>query len=95
MYFKRDIFLVVGISKSGIGATKLLLSKGAKCYIYDDSESQKVKTDGENLEGMGAIRVSKDEVFDLLPEIDVVVLSPGVAIDHDIPIKARKLKKRI
>lgn len=95
MYFKRDIFLVVGISKSGIGATKLLLSKGAKCYIYDDSESQKVKSDGENLEGMGAIRVSKDEVFDLLPEIDVVVLSPGVAIDHDIPIKARKLKKRI
>ncbi len=31
----------------------------------------------------------------MLTEITVVVLSPGVAIDHEIPLKAKKLGKRI
>ena len=95
MYLKRDKFLVVGMSKSGVSSTKFLLSNGAKCYVYDDSENQKITEECKRLEENGAIWVNKNEVFDLLPEIDVVVLSPGVAIDHDLPVKARKLQKRI
>ncbi len=95
MYLKRDRFLVVGISKSGIGVTRFLLSRGAKCYVYDDGNTDKLTQDCNLLEQEGAVWVNKIEVFDLLSEIDVVVLSPGVAIDHDIPVKARKLSKRI
>ena len=95
MYLKQDKFIVVGISKSGISSARFLLSKGAKCYVYDDSENPKVIEDCKRLEDEGAIWVNKKEVFDLLPEIDVVVLSPGVAIDHDLPVRAKKMNKRI
>lgn len=95
MYLKRDKFLIVGISKSGIAITELLLSKGAKCYIYDDNENSKTRENIDRLEVLGAVSVTKEEVDQVVSEIDVLVLSPGVAIDHDIPVKARKLKKRI
>lgn len=95
MYLKRDKFLIVGISKSGISATEFLLSKGAKCYVYDDYDTQTVTIESKRLEEMGAIKVVKEEVFEILKEINVVVLSPGVAIDHEIPLKAKKLGKRI
>ena len=95
MYLKQDKFLVVGISKSGVSASEFLLLRGAKCYLYDDSDSQRVIDDCRRLEDLGGVYVSREEVFDLIGEIDVVVLSPGVAIDHDIPLKAKKLKKRI
>ncbi len=95
MYFKRDKFLVVGISKSGIAATELLLSKGAKCYIYDDNESEMVLSSARRLEASGAVRVDKNEVFELVREIDVVVLSPGIPLDHDVPLAARRAGKRV
>lgn len=95
MYLKNDVFLVVGIQKSGISATEFLLGKGAKCYIYDDLNTDKIKSEFIRLGELGAVAVERGEVFDLLSEIDVVVLSPGVAIDHDIPLKAKKLGKRI
>ena len=43
MYLKRTVFLVVGLSKSGVGIAGLLLQKGAKCYVYDDNECDRVK----------------------------------------------------
>lgn len=95
MYLKRDKFLVVGISKSGIGATRLLLSRGAKCYIYDDNETEVVKRARAELAEEGAISVSVDELGEAIETCDVVVLSPGVAIDHEIPVKAKRGGKRI
>lgn len=95
MYLKRTVFLVVGASKSGIGITELLLKRGAKCYVYDDGESDRVKENVAFLVDKGAIATDKTEVFSLLRKIDAVVLSPGVAIDHEIPLAAKKLGKRI
>ncbi|MBO6262698.1 MAG: hypothetical protein J6N93_00275, partial [Clostridia bacterium] len=95
MYFKTQKFLVVGASRSGIAATKLLIENGAVCYIYDDSESPLIVKSIEGLVGLGAITVDKTQINGRLDEVDVVVLSPGVAIDHEIPIAAKKLGKRI
>lgn len=95
MYLKKTVFLVVGASKSGIGITVLLLKRGAKCYVYDDGESDRVKENVAFLVDKGAIATDKTEVFSLLRKIDAVVLSPGVAIDHEIPLAAKKLGKRI
>jgi len=33
MYFKKEVFLIVGLAKSGIACGKFLLSFGAKCYF--------------------------------------------------------------
>ena len=95
MFLKRDKFLIVGISRSGTSICKLLISRGAKCYIYDDYDGERVEQAKNMLEKLGATKVDGDEVYDLISEIDVVVLSPGVAIDHDIPLKAKKLGKII
>lgn len=95
MYYRKTVFLVVGISKSGMGAAELLLSRGAKCYVYDDGDNDKVKENMSALEKKSAIVADRSEVFGLLRKIDVVVLSPGVAIDHEIPLAAKKLGKKI
>ena len=95
MYLKKQTFLIVGISKSGTSATEFLLGKGARCYVYDDFETESITKEINRLCSLGATKVEKEEVFDLLKEISVVVLSPGVPIDHEIPLKAKKLGKRI
>ena len=43
MYLKKEKILIVGVSKSGTSACELLLSKGAKCFVYDDAETEAVK----------------------------------------------------
>ena len=95
MYLKKEKFLIVGMSKSGIAACELLLKKGAKCFVYDDAETEEVIAAEKALSEKGAIVVYESETDELLREITVVVLSPGVPIDHCIPIKAKKLGKRI
>lgn len=95
MYLKKEKFLIVGVSKSGTSACELLLSKGAKCFVYDDSETEAVKNAEKRLSEKGATIAYKSEVNELLAEITVVLLSPGVAIDHEIPVRAKKLGKRI
>ncbi|MBR2336840.1 MAG: UDP-N-acetylmuramoyl-L-alanine--D-glutamate ligase [Clostridia bacterium] len=95
MYLKKDKFLVVGMSKSGTACAEFLLKRGAVCYVYDDSDSPKIAEICTGIQNCGGVWVGKKEVYDLLNEIDVLVLSPGVAIDHDLPIRARKLGKRI
>mgnify|MGYP005761270241 CR=1 FL=1 len=95
MYLEKTVFLIVGVSRSGTGITELLLKRGAKCYVYDDNENDRVKATMSELEDKGAVIVGKSEVFALLRKIDIVVLSPGVAIDHEIPLSAKKLGKKV
>ncbi len=95
MYLKKEKCLIVGVSKSGFSACCFLLERGARCFVYDDAETDTVKATEKTLAEKGATAVYKSEISELLPEITMVVLSPGVAIDHDIPVKAKKLGKRI
>lgn len=95
MYLKKEKCLIVGVSKSGFSVCCFLLERGAKCFVYDDAETDEVKSAERDLSERGATVVYKSEINELLGEITMVVLSPGVAIDHDIPVRARKLGKRI
>ena len=54
MYYKFTSFLVIGLKKSGVSATKLLLSKGAEVFVYDDAITNSVKTNLEELIALGA-----------------------------------------
>lgn len=93
MYVKMSTFLVVGLQKSGLSISKLLLSKNAEVFIYDDGKSESVKKNIQELKLLGAIHTENYE--ETLLKTDILVLSPGVPIDHAIPVKARELGIRI
>ena len=43
MYPKKQVFFVLGLSRSGRAATEYLLEKGSTVYVYDDTESGRVE----------------------------------------------------
>ena len=95
MYFKRSKFLIVGISKSGFSACKLLLSKGAECYVFDHNQNGVNQNLIEELLSLGAKSTNRENIEDVISLCDVVILSPGIPIDNEIPILARRMRKNI
>ncbi|MCI5838693.1 MAG: UDP-N-acetylmuramoyl-L-alanine--D-glutamate ligase [Christensenellaceae bacterium] len=95
MYLKNSVFMVAGVSKSGIAATEFLLSHGAKVYVVDEIENEKTGRAFDILANLGAEKVDSVVVEEKLSEIDVLVLSPGIPIDNRIPVCAKRLGKRI
>lgn len=95
MYYKGVKFLVAGISRSGIAACRLLLKKGAKCYIFDDLESPEIEQSKSKLREEGAVPVKKSELMTLLPAMGALVLSPGIPIGNFLPVAAKKAGVRI
>ena len=95
MIINSNKFLVLGVSKSGFSASSYLLSKGAVCYIYEQNELHKIKEKKDELISKGAIFLSNDNVDETLKYVDVIIISPGVPINHEIAIKAKNLGKRI
>ena len=93
MYCKLMSFLVVGLKKSGVMASMLLLEKGATVYAYDDNKSNALNGSIEQLCKKGLQIVDNPEP--VLDKVDAVVLSPGVPIDHDVSVLAKSLKKRV
>ena len=61
MYLGKSVFMVVGISRSGVAATEFLLSKGAKCYIFDELNSEGISASMDMLEKKGAVKVPADQ----------------------------------
>ena len=43
MYPKRQVFIVLGLSKSGRASVEFLLQKNATVYIYDDVVSERIE----------------------------------------------------
>ena len=95
MYIKTQKFLILGISKSGLSASSFLLEHGAKCYIYEENFSGKIDDAKKQLVERGAIDVKNEDIYSVLELVDIVVLSPGVPINHPISVKAKSLNKRI
>lgn len=95
MYFKNQKFLVAGMSKSGTAAAEFLLRRGAVTYLYDDVSGGAVEKNMRALEEKGAVVVREDSLSAALSECDILVLSPGIPIDHTLPVAFRKAGKRI
>ena len=71
--------LVFGSGISGIGAVKLLETHGAKVVLYDGNNALKAEEVKERLTpGSRAEVVIGTFPEELLSELDLVVLSPGV-----------------
>ncbi len=96
MYFARQKFLVAGLSRSGVAASEFLLRRGAEqVYCYDDVEEGSVAQSAAELEKKGCRIVHKEELKQAAEECDVLVLSPGIPIDHPLPVLFRRARKRI
>ncbi len=95
MYVKNQIFFVMGVSKSGFAVAKHILLNGGKCFIYEQLKSQRITKSIDELVSMGAINLKDEDVDATLSISDVLVISPGVPINHEVAVKAKKLGKRI
>ena len=95
MYFPMQTFLVAGISRSGEAAAEYLLSRGAKVFLYDDVESAAVAEAEKKLVVKGARAVQKEELSARAEECDVLVLSPGIPIDHPLPVSFKRAGKAV
>ena len=82
MYFKRTKFLIIGMSRSGRAACKLLLKRHARVCIFDENPSAEVV---KAMNELGATTATKDAVRSMIESSDVIVLSPGVPIDSELP----------
>ena len=90
MYLKRQVFLVLGLSKSGRAATEFLLAEKATVYIYDDIFSERVQQTANDLVEKGARRVEKEDLPQVMERCDALVLSPGVPIDHPLAVAFKR-----
>ncbi|MBQ3597563.1 MAG: UDP-N-acetylmuramoyl-L-alanine--D-glutamate ligase [Clostridia bacterium] len=95
MYVKNQRFLVLGVSKSGYAVAKTILAKGGNCKIFEQKQSEKISNVIDELVGLGAINVSNLSPEQALEKVDVVVISPGIPINHEISIKAKNAGIRI
>ena len=95
MYLKTQKFLVLGASKSGFAVVKYLKENGAKCWVFDELKNPKAQDAIDKLKELGVSNLTFRQAEEKLNEIDVLILSPGVAINHELAVKAKRLGKRI
>lgn len=95
MQFFNKKFLIFGMSKSGYSATECLLNLGAECFVYDEDEKREYSKDLGSLLERGAKQISTEILYKTLDNCDVLVISPGIPINHDVCLYAKKMGKRI
>ncbi len=95
MDLKRQSFLVLGLSKSGEAAAEFLLSQGAKTFIFDDLDSEKIRRQRQALVLQGAVWAEKEMLNEMLDTCDGLVLSPGIPIDHPLAVAFKRAKKAV
>ena len=91
MDWKTQKVLVAGSGKSGIGATDLLKKVGAEVIIYDGNDKLKEEDVLNKLENKEDVKVILGELEDsVINEIDMMVLSPGIAIDAPFVLRVKE-----
>ncbi len=95
MYPKQQRFLVLGLSKSGSAATEFLLKRGAETFVYDDLDNARIERCVQSLAEKGAKRVRKEEIAAVAEQCDVLVLSPGIPIDHPLAVAFKRKGKAV
>ena len=91
----NNSFLVFGLGRSGRAVARLLARNGKRVAVSDDSgdavaaaaNSTELAEYGDRIAGLSAA-----EAADALASIDVLVLSPGVPMDHDLVARASDME---
>lgn len=95
MYVKNQKFLIIGASKSGFSVAKHVIEEGGECRVYEELKTPKAQAALEKLKELNVIDLTKEQAHEYLLTADVLVLSPGVPINHELAIRAKQLDKRI
>lgn len=95
MYIFNQKFLILGVSKSGVAMADYLLKNNCSCYLFDDSVSNRTIENIKRLTESGAVSVLNENVENVIKDIDVLLISPGVPINHKVALIAKKYNKRI
>ncbi len=83
------------MSRSGESSARFLLKRGAEVYMYDDVKSPKISALMTELTLLGAHPVEGDGLERAINACDILVLSPGIPIDHALPVAFRRQGKCI
>ena len=96
MDLKDKKVTVVGLGRSGVAATNLLLAKGAKVSVTDSLDNQKIRESLSSLKDNSLVNVEIGKHSErLIKGQDLVVTSPGVLLDslplswakkHNVPV---------
>jgi len=94
-YYQRKKVLVIGLARSGLAVANLLTTQGARVTVTDEKSKRelignikKLKKEVKTILGsQNSVRLKN-----LVPECDLVVISPGVPQENPLVEKARKLK---
>ena len=84
--------VVVGIGKSGVAASQLLQSLGARVTIADEQDESVLAEQVAFLRQQSIHAVTGKGLEHILHDIALVVLSPGVPFDHPALVAARTRK---
>ena len=95
MYPEKQSFFILGLSRSGKAASEFLLAKNATVFIYDDMAGERVESVIQSLEKLGAKRVHKENLSRAVEVCDVLVLSPGIPIDHPLAVSFKRKGKAV
>ena len=95
MFLQQQTFFVFGLSRSGKSATEFLLNKNAQVYIYDEKSNERIERIEKELETLGAVIVEPKEISKIIQICDVLVLSPGIPIDHSIAVTFKRMGKSV
>lgn len=91
MKLKDKKVLVFGAGKSGVSATRLLLRLGAYVILYDGKKDLDISTFNDKVDTKHNWEVYiGDFPLNKLDEIDLMILSPGIAIDHPFVLKVKE-----
>ena len=96
MDYKNKKVLVIGMAKSGVSSAVLLCRLGADVTIYDIKPKQHLPEHLlDELEGYKYHDMLGKDPIDLIPEMDILVLSPGVPLGLPFIKKAYELNKSV
>ena len=95
MYPEKQRFLVLGLSRSGKAAAEYLLKRKSSVYIYDDLSGERVEQTALELVRLGAKRVKEEDLLKVTELCDVLVLSPGIPIDHSVAVAFKRAGKAV
>lgn len=84
--------LVVGLGRSGVAATKLLVKKGVKVTVTDEKNKSDLKDELDLLKGVDFEAELGKHVLKTFTEQDFIVVSPGVRLDIKPLQQAEKSK---
>lgn len=92
---ENSSFTILGAGRSGIAVAKLLNKSGAKVFLSDGSDREKLKYIDEESLKAGKIDYELGVHSEKIFENDVFIKSPGISPDSEIILKAKSLKKKV